>query len=114
MQCSIPVSHSKKGTSELATQVVVEGKLQFGTHQYISNWAVADCRYDVLLGMPWHIQAKQEVDYSLPRITVDGESLPQIPVKVHNGGVQVTNLGVKNFRSLSRKGEVGRISVYIR
>ena len=103
MQCSIPVSHSKKDTSELATQVIVRRNLQIGTHQYLSNWAVADCRYDVSLGMPWYIQAKPEVDYSLPRITVDGESLPQMPVKVRNGEVQVTNLGVKKFRSLLRK-----------
>lgn len=101
--CDIPVSHSKKDTTEVATQIILQGKLRIGGHVYVSNWAVADCRYDVLLGMPWHVEVQPEVDYSGPNVVVQGEVLPKLPQQDCGHNIKVTNLGVKKFRSLLRK-----------
>ena len=48
MEASIEVKHSKEESNETASQVVLNGTLQIGSHTYTSNWVVADCRYDVL------------------------------------------------------------------
>lgn len=57
-ETSVVVSHSQRGSAETSTHVVMNGVLQMGAHRYQSNWAVADSRYDVLLGMPWHVECK--------------------------------------------------------
>ncbi len=46
----VEVMHSEDNTLEKAS-----AELRFGTHVYTSNWVVARCRYDVLLGLPWHV-----------------------------------------------------------
>lgn len=103
-ECNISVTHSKKDSTEHAHQLILNGTLCIGSHYYVSNWAVADCRYDVLLGMPWHKEMRPVVDYAIPSVVVDGEPLPQASRKGSVAeNVQVTNLGVKKFRSLLRK-----------
>ncbi len=46
------VMHSEDNTVEEASEVILGEELRIGTHVYTSNWVVASCRYDVLLGMP--------------------------------------------------------------
>jgi hypothetical protein len=52
---NVTVNHSAEDKVEQATQVLLEGKLKMGNHEYVSNFVVANCRYDILLGMPWHV-----------------------------------------------------------
>lgn len=59
----------------MVTKIIMQGKLQTETYEYTSNWGVADFRYDVLLGMPRHVQTKPELDYSLKIFMVNGTSL---------------------------------------
>lgn len=95
------ITHSKRGSEEKSLQIAVGARIQIGGHDYLSNWAIADCRHDVLLGMPWHKSCAPTVDYCTPAVQVDGEWLP---VKERSQGrVTVTSLGVKKFRSLLRK-----------
>ena len=82
-------------------------KLKLGLHSYTSNWAVADCRYDVLLGMPCHKEKKPVVDYSIPSVYVGMKPLPLTRflgdyIGLDPRPIRVTNLGVNRFRRLFR------------
>lgn len=62
---------------------------------------MADCRYDVLLGMPWLVDSRPNIDYEPVAIRVGDLKLDTI--KDRSGSIKVHNLGVKKFRSLLRK-----------
>lgn len=112
-KCSIPVSHSNKDTTKVATQLIMNGKIRICGHDYINNWAVVDCRYDVLLGMPWHTEINPKIYYSGTNVMVDGKVLPKRAQVNHEGGITVGNLGVKKFRSILRtKTNRGDVIVY--
>lgn len=81
----------------------MKGELSIGKHLYMSNWALADCRFDVLLGMPWHKELQHTVDYSIPNVTVEGEVLSMIGHYYSVEDIKVTNLGVKMFRSYLKR-----------
>lgn len=49
---SVTIHHSNKKIIEKAEDVIVDAEIEIGSHTYRSNWIVADCRYDILLGMP--------------------------------------------------------------
>lgn len=96
------MTHSKKGTTEVSNEVVIDVELRMGNHTYRSNLVVSDCRYDVLLGMPWHTRVKPRVHYVTPSITVSDEKLP-VRKGREEDTVVVSALGVKTFRSRLRK-----------
>lgn len=56
-------NHFMQGANEIATQMSANGTIRIGTYSYTGNWIVADCRYDVLLGMPWHMEEHSNADY---------------------------------------------------
>lgn len=95
------LSHSKKDSNEEASQVIVDAELRIGRHTYRSNFVVADCRYDVLLGMPWHKRVSLRIDYVTPVVYVENQYLPVS--RGEEDPVVVTSLGVKKFRSMVRK-----------
>lgn len=95
------ISHSDKDSSETSNGTVVETEVELGPHRYTSNLVIANCRYDLLLGMPWHFEVKPKTDYNTKIVLVDGRELPsRVSSKAH---VVVTNLGVKKFRSLLKR-----------
>lgn len=69
-EADLIITHSKRNSEEKSGQVIVQAEVKVGLHSYTSNWAVVDCRCDVLLGMPWHKENKPEVDYSIPPVSV--------------------------------------------
>lgn len=95
------ICHSSKTSTESSNEMIIEAEIEVGSHKYRSNWAVANCRYDVLLGMPWHIDCKTKIKYTEGTVIVNGKSLPIIGSS--SQVVKITSLGVKKFRSLLRK-----------
>ena len=94
---NIEVRHSEDKTVEQASEVILEGTIRIGTHVYTSNWVIARCRYDVILGMLWHVANNPEIDYSRMVVKVNSEDLPLACSgnrKIRK--VQVMNLGVKS------------------
>ena len=65
--------HSMQGSGERASEMILSGKIQIGSHVYTSNFLVGSCRYDVLLGMPWHVANNPEIDYPNCRVLVGNE-----------------------------------------
>lgn len=86
---------------EEAEEVVVNAELKLGSHLYTSNWIVADFRYDILFGMPWHVQHLPITDYKTCTVRVGENMLPK--TRKSEGSVKIQNMGVKKFRSLFRK-----------
>lgn len=100
-ECKTTIEHSNEGTTEESSHIVMNATVQIGRHSYTSNWTVANSRYDVLLGMPWHTDVKPEIDYERREISVGTYKLP-VPRRSWNTP-EISNLGVKKFRSLLRK-----------
>lgn len=94
------ISHSDKDYTETSEEVVVDTEIELGTHSYRSNWIVANCRYDLILGMPWHEATNPSVDYVAKTVTIEGKALPSSLDAVSK--VTIGNIGVKKFRSLLR------------
>lgn len=101
----VVVRHSRDGWTEVSSTVVVNGTLKIGSHTYTSNWVVMNTRYDVLLGMPWHVANNPEVNYPNRIVKVNEEILGlENPNEVPEKEVStVTNVSVKKFRRLLRK-----------
>jgi hypothetical protein len=61
---NVTVKHSANYLVEQATQVELDGRLNGVNHEYLSNFAAANCRYDVILGMPWRVANYPKESYS--------------------------------------------------
>lgn len=72
----LQIDHSNEGSTETTTGIVLDAEVQIGKHTYRSNWAISNCRYDVILGTPWHGENKVVADYSTRCLTVNGRFLP--------------------------------------
>lgn len=89
---------------ENASELIFNGTLKLGTHEYTSNWVVANARYDVLLGMPWHAAHNPNIDYVNRTVKIGTDVIPVDSYELKDEPrVQVTNLSVKKFRRLLRK-----------
>ncbi len=66
-----------------------------------SNWLVANCRYDVLLGMPWHVTFNPSIDYQKRMVSVENDSLPNAVAKEETE-MKITNLSAKKFKNMSQ------------
>lgn len=99
---AVTISHSRKDSQETIDNFIINTTVTIGSHEYIGNWTVADCWYDVLLGMPWHKEVRPEVDYKKQTVTIDEEVLTAVPAN-RDSPVTITNLKVKKFRSMLRK-----------
>lgn len=95
------INHSSKHVKEESGEMVVGAEVEIGPHQYTSNWVVADCRYDIMLGMPWHVENDLKINYRTGKLSANGVALPTSAEP--NRCISEQNLGVKKFRSLLRK-----------
>jgi hypothetical protein len=89
---------------EQATQTIMDGKLKVGNHEYVSNFVVANCRYDVLLGMPWNVASNPRVSYTAQEVQLNDGALPVSTGAEEFGRVaKVHNMNIKRFRRELRK-----------
>lgn len=108
----VVIQHSKSDSNENSSQVIVNGTLKIGDHLYTSNWVVSNSRYDVLLGMPWHVAHNPEIDYDSQIVKVGGVSLNCTKLTESDETLaKVTNLGVRKFRRML-KNSTGNFEVY--
>lgn len=95
------IHHSDKHHVDHSNEIVLNAEIEIGGHRYSSNCVVADCRYDVLLGMPWHEETNPKMNYKTRELKVGDVTLS---ISKHmTPSVIIQNLGVKKFRSLLRK-----------
>lgn len=95
------INHSNKNSVEETNEIVIDAEVEIGSHKYRSNWIVSDCRYDVLLGMPWHNDVCPRMNYETGELNVKTSALPLH--KDSSRAITVSNMGIKKFRSLLRK-----------
>ena len=98
-KCEVEVRHSKHNSVERSSEVIVGATLVINGHVYKSNWLVANCRYDVLLGMPWHVSSNPDTNYKHRIVKVGSHVLHPI-VTLPKEKVEVQSISVKKFRSL--------------
>lgn len=108
------VKHSQKGSDEVSTEAVLDGTLKIGGHTYKSNWVVSNCRYDVLLGMPWHVSYNPKVDYCGRQVRVKDTLISgkHVEFDSETPAVKMTNLGVKKFRQMLRRKSPSHFQVF--
>jgi len=108
------VQHSKDGENEEASKIILNGTLKIGSHTYTSNWVVSDTRYDVILGMPWHVANNPQIDYVERTIRVNEDTLSYEHPNEERGAkpVKVTNMGVKKFRRMLKRKSSEKYQVF--
>lgn len=70
------ISHnSDRSKTENASEIVLPAAVEIGSHLYLSNWTVTNSRYDFILGTPWHVSQKSNINYVNHSVSVDKEPL---------------------------------------
>lgn len=77
--------------------MVNDATLIVGKHLYRSNLMVSDSRYDVLLGIPCHVEKFPTVYYRLLRVFIGADHIPE-DVDTPNV-IIISSVGVKKCRS---------------
>lgn len=73
---------------------------------------VANCRYDVMLGMPWHVKRKPAVDYGKGKLKAGNISLPSS--RDFEKCIKVQNFGSKEIPTFSSKKIIMKILLCIK
>jgi Retroviral aspartyl protease len=97
------VNHSCEGLNEEVSQVVLNGNLTLGNHRYTSNFVVASCQYDILLGMPWHVTHEPKVSYAARVLRVADKCVPVQREEQVDTEAKIENLSVTSFRKLLKR-----------
>lgn len=84
------------------SEVILHATLTAGTHLHKSNWFVANFRYNLIQGIPWHLDHNQLIDYE-KRIVTFGNYVTSSTKEFNKRKTEVKNLSVKKFRSLVAK-----------
>jgi hypothetical protein len=101
---NVKVNHSDDDRVKQATQIILDGRLKVGNHEFLSNFVVANCRYDVLLGMPRRVASNPQVFYPARGVQLRDDTLPVMTGAGEFGRVaKVHNMSIKRFRKELRK-----------
>lgn len=92
---------SSKGIQECSNEIITNPTLQIGDHEYTSDWAIASSRYNIIIGMPWHVSQSRRIYYKSRTVSVNGSVLPMTSEKTRTQ--KVKKMSIKKFRSLLRK-----------
>lgn len=93
--------HSDQSIEEKGALMLKEACIQIGGHTRRSNFAVADCRHDALLGMPWHVENEPSANYKDQAVTI-GECILRASDNT-DPVAEIQNISVKKFRRMCRK-----------
>lgn len=98
---SVSLMNSTKQSVGDSLEIIIEGTHCIGTYEYVSNWVLETCRYDVHLGMPWHVGKSPTIEYSRWVSKEDNDVLLLSSSESKKTCiVHVKNIGVKKFRNL--------------
>lgn len=61
MKKRVIAHHSREGSEEETSEFALNRTVVIDYHISTSNWVVAKCVYDVLLGMLWHVTTNPDV-----------------------------------------------------
>ena len=96
------MKYSKSDSVENSSKAIIGATLKIGKHEYDSNWFLANCRYDALLGMPWHVVINPSIDYQKKIVKVGKHEL-MITSNQKEAVVEVMNLSMKKFRGILKR-----------
>lgn len=64
------ISRSEKSNTVKVNMIILDTEIKIDEHRYRSNWDIAKCRYDALLGIPWHVDVAPSVSYKETKVNV--------------------------------------------
>lgn len=57
------LKHWGQVLAEVSLKVILTATSQIDSQMYMSGWIIANCRYDFLLGIPWHVAKIPKTNY---------------------------------------------------
>lgn len=57
------IKHFDRAWKEKSSEMIVDTEAEIGNHKYRSNFAIAECRYDILLGISWYNETNPKPDF---------------------------------------------------
>lgn len=96
------ISHSSRQFEEETTDLIESSKLKIGLHCYESRFVVADTRYDVILGTPWHKDVSPTADYDANSIRI-ADILIRGELPENNSSTAINNITLKQCQRMLRK-----------
>ncbi len=97
----VEVSHSQQGLVENSSKAILGATSTIGRNSYKSNWLAANCRYDVLLGMPWRVAHKPSINYEKEIVQVGKDAM--VTDFSDESKVKVQKLSLKGSGTWSKK-----------
>ena len=107
----VRIQHSNKGSREDSELVLKNVLIKISKQSYISNFVAAECRYDVILGTPWHVACSPHTDYNNRSVQI-GDTL--LRSRAHTSDrTAVSSISVKRFRRMLRRQNACLFRVHI-
>lgn len=100
------VIHFQADWQDTATEMVVNSTLRNGNHFYTGERIVADERYDILMGIPWHTGCNPHTDYLPHKVVVERTALADQSV-TRLEARPVHFIGLKQFPRALRRPKSG-------
>lgn len=95
--------HSNKKRTEESEKIVIGAALQIWDYTCNSNFVVANFRYDIFLGSPWHYEVEPTTNQNEETIRVRCHAVSGCPLG--SSLVQISNISIQKFRSILQTNE---------
>lgn len=108
---NVSLSHSSNESEELGCNMTNMVTVRIGEHEYKSRFILANTRYDVILGTPWHKDVQPLSNYTqnivrIGHVLINGK-------KYDANEYSVSNVSRKGFRKLLKKQGTQVFTVFV-
>lgn len=107
----LELRHSNSDSVETGNVLIHDAHVNIGSYEYVSSFIVANCRYDFLLGSPWHWKEQPTTQYREGVLNVGGCILTS--KKGKHDSCCISSISVKKFRRLLHKGNASFFQIFI-
>lgn len=101
IESRVSLAHSSESTEEADCEMVEMVTLKIGGHAYQSRFLLANTRYDVILGTPWHKDVMPRACYDEQKVVIGDQVLNGM--KYDGSENNVSNISIKKFRRLMKE-----------
>lgn len=105
MKRKCDIKYSRKGYIKACLELLLGEKLKIRSHNFMSNWIVANCGNYLPKGMPWNAAIDPKIEF-VETVTGGKNSVTSINSNRGNSsrpnGVQIRNLNARKSKSLTK------------
>lgn len=109
---SVEVCHSSQDADEQNCKLVENAKVQIHDHRHVSNFVLADTRYDAVLGTPWHRDVHPKTNYETGEVEIGKTVLTSTSTDSSSTNTDklatkavMTSVSIKEFQSIIQEPE---------